>query len=355
MATKVRELKNLVIDEISLVDKGANQHAMVTIAKRDGSEEEKMEDELYDSEGHPVDVDELEFGDVVFDGDGQAYEVEPDDDYDVTKNSEGRKATGTERVLAQFAGAPMTNAVMGKDGRRIKAAWSGAKEELKGAGVGGAAGALLGGAVGRGDGAAVGGVLGSQIGSRVGSDRGVRRAAREGHLYDPVVQKSYGDNLREEFSKALSDNDRDEVISKAIDYIDEVSKSAEAAYLVAEMERDARLEAEYVEIAKGYNVGIDPEVLGPVFKRMSEVMDEDDVAVIASALDSASMVIEKNFEELGAAGLHSNSDVLNDVDYLVESMVSKSQGNFTREEAVTGIFEENPQAYDEYLAERQGR
>lgn len=80
MAPRVRKhLSDIEIDEISLVDRGANQHAAVTIAKR-APEEENMP-ELFDEEGNLLGDDhELHEGDVVYDGDGQAYEFVLEDE-----------------------------------------------------------------------------------------------------------------------------------------------------------------------------------------------------------------------------------------------------------------------------------
>jgi hypothetical protein len=72
MPRPVRKLSNMEIDEISLVDKGANQHAMITIAKR-APEEETMP-ELYTEDGELLDENTLTDGDVVYDEAGNAYE-----------------------------------------------------------------------------------------------------------------------------------------------------------------------------------------------------------------------------------------------------------------------------------------
>ena len=61
MTKRVREIKDLIIDEVSLVDRGANQHASVTIAKSYDGEEEKGMD-IFDEQGNPLDADALEDG-----------------------------------------------------------------------------------------------------------------------------------------------------------------------------------------------------------------------------------------------------------------------------------------------------
>ena len=70
-------LTDMEIDEISTVDKAANQHSRFVIAKR-APEEEDMP-QLYNQDGQPLDEDALEFGDIVFDETGQAYEFTEDD------------------------------------------------------------------------------------------------------------------------------------------------------------------------------------------------------------------------------------------------------------------------------------
>src|SRR5690606_17226407 len=75
-ATKIHDL---AIDEVSLVDKGANQHAVVTIAKSAGGEKEK-EMEIFDEQGNQLDVASLDVGDTVYDADGKEYVLDYEDD-----------------------------------------------------------------------------------------------------------------------------------------------------------------------------------------------------------------------------------------------------------------------------------
>lgn len=78
MAKPIKNLSNMEIDEISLVDKGANQHAMVTIAKR--APEEDLMPELYNENGELLSEDALNDGDIVYDADGQAYQFTLEDE-----------------------------------------------------------------------------------------------------------------------------------------------------------------------------------------------------------------------------------------------------------------------------------
>ena len=86
MPRTVKRLYDLEIDEISLVDASANQHAAFVFAKADHSApttlrdplEETMPDVLYDIEtGYEVFPDELQIGDVVQDSEGTRFDVVP--------------------------------------------------------------------------------------------------------------------------------------------------------------------------------------------------------------------------------------------------------------------------------------
>src|SRR3954453_20726180 len=83
MPRPVRNLTDMEIDEISTVDKAANQYSRFVIAKRAPEEEEMPQ--LYNQEGQPLDEDQLEFGDIVYDDQGAAYEFVEDDGEDTTE------------------------------------------------------------------------------------------------------------------------------------------------------------------------------------------------------------------------------------------------------------------------------
>ena len=69
-------LTDMEIDEISTVDKTANQYSRFVISKRAPEEDEMPQ--IYNQEGEPLDENDLEFGDVVYDDQGQAYEFVED-------------------------------------------------------------------------------------------------------------------------------------------------------------------------------------------------------------------------------------------------------------------------------------
>lgn len=77
---KVNKVTDMEIDEISFVDRPANQHAHIVLAKR--ADQEDAVPDFYDADGEPVDVDTLELGDVIQDAEGNLFEVGYDDDED---------------------------------------------------------------------------------------------------------------------------------------------------------------------------------------------------------------------------------------------------------------------------------
>src|SRR5262245_41617072 len=80
MPRPTKNLYDMEIDEISTVDKAANQYSRFVIAKRAPEEDEMPQ--LYNQEGSPLDEDQLEFGDIVYDDEGNAYEFVEDNGED---------------------------------------------------------------------------------------------------------------------------------------------------------------------------------------------------------------------------------------------------------------------------------
>lgn len=81
MASRVRKLRDMEIDEISLVDRAANQHASILFSKAMDQEDAMPSDEyveLFDSNGRSVTLDDMDVGSVVFDNSGNEYVVAED-------------------------------------------------------------------------------------------------------------------------------------------------------------------------------------------------------------------------------------------------------------------------------------
>jgi len=286
MPKPVKELRDMEIDEISLVDRPAAQHAEVVITKR-ATEEDIVPEDIYNEEGELLDVDLLDTGDVVFDEDGDAFLVvddEMEDEYEVV----GKAAAAPDYPEEEGA----------------------SKKEIL---------------------------------------RAKLLAQKKKQMEEEGVKKSFSDELREELSKSYSDADRDEVIAKALAEVDEMASFAAEAEEVAKSERDLRLSREYEDVAKSYNLPVDEEELAPVLMAIAEELPYEYGAVIHKALSAAGEII---FDEIGTEGYATNNDVLNAVDYYINENISKA--DISKAEAVEAVFDENPGAYDEYMATRYG-
>lgn len=273
MPKPIKNLSNMEIDEISLVDKGANQHAMVTIAKR--APEEDLMPELYNKDGELLSEDSLEDGDIVFDADGQAYQFTLDEDTDVVEENKELAEVGKSAFLSQ----------------------------------------------------------------------------------KKAEESSFAKSVMEELSKAFSDDERDAVIAKALGRVEELEKQHQEFAQIAKAERDLRLTREYIAKAADYNLPVDPRELGPVLYRMAETMSYEDCSVIAKCLESAGDLL---FQEQGFKGGGENGDPMAMVEGYAMEAFGKSadgvehQGRPTAE-MISKVFDQNPEAYDEYIREQRSR
>jgi hypothetical protein len=265
----VKRLFDLEIDEISLVDRSANQHADVAIAKRD---EDTMT--VMDAEGREVSLEELEPGQIVFDSEsGEALVAceegsEPEDYYDFTDEAE---EPAEERELA----------TVGK-----------------------------------------------------------------GLLARKPVAKSLGSDVYETLSKALNDDARNDVISKALAEADErVSKAeaaaAQAVSIAQTMAEELEL-AQLTEVAKSYSLPGEPEVMAEILKSMPP----QHAAYLDRVLSS---VGEQLFETYGADLGDQHASIHAQIEAIAGEAVGKS--NVSGEQAVVALYDANPDAYDQYLAE----
>ena len=278
--TRAREIRDLKIDEVSLVDKGANQHAKTVIAKRHDVEEETTVENYFNEDGDLIDLNSLQVGEHVWDEQGQEFEFTDEADEDDDEYEDDEEYTADDAREPELVGKSSVFA---------------------------------------------------------------KRAYSEG--------PSLADQVRVELSKALTDADRDEVIAKVLGQVEDFAEIAKQAEYTAAAERDLRLTQEYTEIAKSYNVPVRPTELGRVLKRIAEILPIEDQLVIKKCLDATSASSEL-FEEYGNRGGGDNVDILGQVDALVDGTVYK--GDLTREDVVSKVFDENPDAYDQYLAERRG-
>ena len=391
MARMVKRLRNLDIDEVSLVDRPANQHGLVAIAKRD--EESTMSVQpMYDAEGYEVDPSELEHGDYAYDADGNEYvnvldedidddEYYDDDDYD---DGVGKAFGDTARLSAMYgreragrAGARLAS--RGESGARRaggaarnlprreqeafnrarnRSAWRSSSAIATGGLTGPTrAGSAVGsardkawdvasnrrvryGAYGAGAGA-VGG------GAAYAGSRGRRKSD---------VGKSYGESVLEELSKSYGDDARDAVVSKALDELAEtsdyyVSKADALEEQIAQMQAESEY-GEYVELAKsyGYAPGEVEEVADMIYDVATNAPEQ--LGMLDRVLTSQSSIAKSFLAEQGMYG-GAESDAMAQVSAMADEAVAKGDGHFSVEQAVTELFSANPAMYDEYESDNR--
>lgn len=355
----IKNVTDMEIDEISVVDRGGNQFADVVIAKRATEEDDVPEEfELFDEHGEPV--SSLEDGQIVYDAEGNAFAFEADEDADgveVLDESEEIEDDDTQEIEPVEDEAEERELELAK-GFADPFVRLSTKAKSFFPKVGGPTKAFAGGVKGQaGPGSSAAESTANRAGGfinrnkkalAVGGAAGVGGAATVAAVNKDGLRKSFSEEVMEELSKAMTDEDRDEVLSKALGTVEALlAEQAEYAE-IAKAERELRLTNEYIAKAAEYNLPVDPAELGPVLYRMVESMDHEDCAVIAKCLDAASSAL---FDEVGYIGGGDNVDPLERVNALAAEQVAKSAD---APSAFLDVMDANPGAYDEYLATRRG-
>lgn len=339
MSRPVSKLIDLDIDEVSVVDRGANQHSLIAFSKSlmtEGIEvsEESMADDtlVFDEAGQEVDVDTLEHGATVFDAEGHEYVFiedgeESDDDeiaveeIEVDTEDEGddedEESEVPDEVLAKSAYTNFT--------RGLKAGVGGWKEP----------------------GASKAAQFAGRNRKKIAAGAAGAAALTGGALMSHETSKSLGDSVIEQLSKAVTDAERDEIVAKALNEVEILKAEAAEAKAWAEAEHDARVTEAFISKAEEYNLPVAPAVLGPILKAVAEVLSEEELDILDEIFTAVGDAL---YEELGYVGESSNSSVLDQVNAMASEQFGKS-ADFSAEQMTTAMFEANPAAYDAYLAE----
>jgi len=293
----IKKLFDIEIDEVSVVDRPANQHGLIAFAKNDeGFNEEGQVPEVYDEVGESVDIDVLEHGDVVYDAEGNEFVFVEDGDVEKGAGQAGaRFGSNAEEAAEAFVRSR--------------------KRKL-------AAGAAAGGT----------GLAGAGYGA--------------GRYRSQHMKKSLGDSVLEDLSKAVTDYDREMVIAKAMDEVEIAKAQAAEAFEYAAAIEDARIEDAFISKAAEYNLPVSPEVLGPILKSIAETLTDEELDILDELFAS---VGDSLYNEIGYVGDTANVSVLDTVDGLAQEFVGKSDVSY--EQAYSAMFEANPSAYDAYLSE----
>jgi hypothetical protein len=381
---RLSKLSGLVIDEVGSVRRPANQHGLTVIAKAD--EEQNMA--IYDADGNEVDENELEHGDVVYDendnefifvedqGDEGNQGDQGDEGYE--EGDEGQFAYEPEYagVGKAFAGGFASSAAKqaltdtraslgrGRAAAKVKAtrAVGAAREGGRGARSGLAGQTALGESFGTSSGFRRGNAIGSHLSDkRVAYGAGAGAAAVGGTGFAvsrrQTKSASLGDIVLEQLSKALDENQHDEVIAQFADLLETViQKNDELTETVEALLADRELD-DYVDYAKSYEgLPVDAADLGSILQRVGSVLPPRDLATLDRVFKSAGAGMD-DYDEIGygGPGAPMGSEVLEQVYAIAGQAVGKSNSAITPEQAVTAIFAANPAAYDQYEAEKYQR
>jgi hypothetical protein len=311
--SRVRKLTDIEIDEVSVVDRPANQHGLIAFSKSitgvgTNPEEGTMPpdaDVIYDVDGDEVDPGLLEHGDVVYDGTGNEYVFVEDD------------AQELESVGKMANPLPAFN-------RGVKAGYGGWTEGMKGGRAG-------------------------KAGEHLGKHRwkygaGVGGTAAAGTAYG--VTKSAGDTVLESLSKAVTDEDRDQIIAKAMDEVEVYKAMAEENAQALAYEQDIRLTDAYIAKAAEYNLPVSPDVFGPILKSIAETLSDEQLDVLDAIFEAIGDAL---YDEVGYVGDTDNGSVVDMVDAYADELVGKS--DLSHAEAAVAMYSAHPEAYEAYLAE----
>lgn len=319
MSTRRQRLFDLEFDEVSSVDRPANQYGKIQIAKALTDEEIYLseDDTLELVDGGEIEVSELAYGDEVVDEAGQTYVYLPADeaereeflagDAEDQGDEGGDEPEDVGKTLGQVAEQTVA-------GAKRAASWAG-KNKGKTAAAAGAAGVAGGGAY-------------------------------------MEAKKSLGTTVLEALSKAVSDQDRDQVVSKLADDLEATQNENAEIRKALEEERDLRITEAFIAKAAEYELPVEPAVFGPILKSIAEVLTDDELTVLDEVLMSKGADI---FDERGFTGGASNSGVLDELYGVSAELVGKAAGSVSLEQATVALLENNPAMYDAYLAEQNGR
>lgn len=160
-----------------------------------------------------------------------------------------------------------------------------------------------------------------------------------------------------EFLEALAKNLEDanqsetaEAISKAVALVEEANLRAERAEAIAKMEQQVRLDREFIAKAREFqHLSVSPEEFGPVLKAVYENLDEEQVQTLEKALTGLDSKMTGLFEEVGKSISYGAEEHISKAEAEAER-ISKDEG-ISKEQALAKAYESNPALYDEYLTE----
>lgn len=178
-------------------------------------------------------------------------------------------------------------------------------------------------------------------------------AEDDGQYADYGKSADYGELITKAYEEAVTDEQKAKLFAT-------VAKSAQIAKEEAAGVRqamDAMRESEYVDtcIAKADEYGFAgprTELLGVAIAKGMLVWDEDEMELMDDIFKAFSSLIDE--VAVGTEG-SGPSEVLDIVDGVAADIVKSTEGQLTTEQAFAAAFDANPDLYNLYLSEKEGR
>lgn len=156
----------------------------------------------------------------------------------------------------------------------------------------------------------------------------------------------------QELSKNLEDEETRETVNKALEAVEKANTRAEEAERIAKAERDHRVTQEFIAKARAYTgLPLSADEFGPVLKKLSETLEEEEYDLLTKALNAASESVANGIlGEVGKRGTISDFEAISKAEG-VAAEIAKSEG-ISKEAALARVFDEHPEMYDDFLQEQ---
>lgn len=162
----------------------------------------------------------------------------------------------------------------------------------------------------------------------------------------------YGEMISKAYQEAVSDEQKANLFA-AVAKSAEIAKaeSRAAADSISKMHEQAYVE-QCISKADEYGfAGPRTEQFGVAIAKMMQVLDQDEIQLMDDIFKAFSELID---EVAIGSEAGSESDVLDVVSGAADEIVKSANGGLTNEQAMAAAFEENPELYSLYLAEKEG-
>lgn len=160
-------------------------------------------------------------------------------------------------------------------------------------------------------------------------------------------------NKKNDVEKKDDDINKDELpegIRKRFEYLEKKDKDNQEMISKLLEEKENNVFIKKAAVFK--NLTVVPDEFGPLLNKISKALPEGDFEKLMAVFTSANEVIGKGklFEEEGTAG-DTGGDALKKMDTLA-SEIMKADPTITKEKAFIKVMEQNPELYNQYLDEK---